>query len=69
MITRLVEAGERRKADQYWPDKSGKLEVGGNCWVEHLSTYYQGSYYLRLIELPGLHYNFIQPSIGLVSKK
>ena len=50
MITRLVEVGERRKADQYWPDKSGKLEVGGGCWLEHLSTYYQGSYHLRCIE-------------------
>ena len=47
MITRLVEAGERRKAEQYWPENSGKLEVGGDCWVEHLSTYYQGSYRLR----------------------
>ena len=52
MITKLVE-NNKRKANQYWPESSGeehsqqKLDVGGGCKVEHLSTSFQGTYFLR----------------------
>ena len=52
MITKLVEKN-KRKAHQYWPESSAedperqKLDIGGGCKVEHLSTSFQGSYYQR----------------------
>jgi len=59
MITKLVEKN-KRKAHQYWPESSAedperqKLDIGGGCKVEHLSTSFQGSYYQRkfLLHLP-----------------
>ena len=52
MMTKLVE-NTKRKAHQYWPESSGdepsrqKLEIGGGCSVEHLSTSFQGTYFHR----------------------
>ena len=52
MMTKLVE-NTKRKAHQYWPESSGdepsrqKLEIGGGCSVEHLSTSFQGTYFNR----------------------
>ena len=52
MLTGLHE-GEKKKADQYWPDGSPKseladtIDLGDGCKVQHLTSSYQGTYYHR----------------------
>jgi len=63
MITQLEEGeppNQRRKADQYWPDRQGEEDMGqsvtflGGIKVDHQSTSTNGSYVLRkfLLYLP-----------------
>ena len=52
MITKLVE-NNKRKAHQYWPEEEGReplgqvLHLGANTRVEHVSTSYEETYFVR----------------------
>ena len=52
MITSLVEGPpegpQKKKADQYWPDKEDPImELGNGVILEHLSSSYLGTYFCR----------------------
>ena len=47
MLTGLKE-GNKKKADQYWPDKDTEtMDVGNGVTLKHLTTSFQGTYLKR----------------------
>ena len=57
MLTGLKE-GNKKKADQYWPDKdTDTMDVGNGVTLKHLETSFQGTYLKR--------YQYNQSSQGL----
>ena len=57
MLTGLKE-GNKKKADQYWPDKdTDTMDVGNGVTLKHLETSFQGTYLKR--------YQYDQSSQGL----
>lgn len=51
MITGLTE-GNIKKADQYWPDEENRtINLEGNIQLKYIDTSYQGTYYLRTIDV------------------
>ena len=47
MLTGLEE-GNKKKADQYWPDKDQEtLDLGNGVNLKHVSTTFQGTYLNR----------------------
>ena len=47
MLTGLEE-GNKKKADQYWPDKDQEtLDLGNGVSLKHVSTTFQGTYLNR----------------------
>ena len=51
MITGLTE-GNKKKADQYWPDEDNRtMDLENGMKVEHKEKSYQGTYFLRYLLL------------------
>ena len=47
MLTGLEE-GNKKKADQYWPDQEEEvMDVGRGIILAHVSTSYQGTFFTR----------------------
>ena len=50
MLTGLKE-GNKKKADQYWPDKdTDTMDVGNGVTLKHLTTSFQGTYLKRYLQ-------------------